>query len=71
MNSETCFYNLDQEFTQTKAIDWQALIGNIGGYVGMVLGWCFMGIPPVLKKTFEWLEKVLIEKKAKPKPSGT
>ena len=34
-----------QEFRQTKAIDWQALIGNVSGYVGVCLGFSLLQIP--------------------------
>ena len=42
-----------QKFTQAKAIDWQALVGNIGGYVGMILGWALINILQTIKKIFE------------------
>ena len=50
-----------QEFTQTKAIDWQALIGNVGGYVGLVFGWSFINILPTLKITFEWIQEIVVD----------
>merc|ERR1712126_303722 len=39
-----------KEFSQTKAIDWQALIGNVGGYVGLVFGTSFISPLPYIQK---------------------
>ena len=41
-----------QEFTQTKAIDWQELVGHVGGYVGLCLGYALLQIPSFLKALF-------------------
>ena len=41
-----------KEFTQTKAIDLQALIGNVGGYIGLVFGTSIISILPYIKKVF-------------------
>ena len=50
------FNFFSKEFSQTKAIDWQALIGNIGGYVGMVFGTSIVGSLSYIQKTIEWLQ---------------
>ena len=39
-----------KEFSQTKAIDLQALIGNVGGYIGLVFGTSIISILPYIKK---------------------
>ena len=41
-----------QEFQQTKAIDWQALIGNVSGYVGVCLGFSLLQIPYLFENCF-------------------
>ena len=41
-----------KEFSQTKAIDLQALIGNVGGYIGLVFGTSIISILPYIKKVF-------------------
>ena len=61
VNVKSNMYFLYQEFTQTKAIDWQALIGNVGGYVGLVFGWSFINILPTLKITFEWIQEIVVD----------
>ena len=48
-----------QEFKQTQAIDWQKLIGNVGGYVGVCLGYTLLQIPLVLKNLLEKFIKLL------------
>ena len=42
-----------QKFTQTKSIDWQALVGNVGGYVGLCLGYALLQIPSFIRGLFE------------------
>ena len=45
-----------QEFKQTRAMDWQALMGNVGGYVGTFLGYTILQIPNVLRKLYEKIQ---------------
>ena len=35
--------------TEKKAIDWQQLIGNVGAYIGMCLGYTLLQLPGALK----------------------
>ena len=53
LNISFCIF---QEFSQTKAIDLQALIGNVGGYIGLVFGTSLISTLPYIKKTFKWIE---------------
>ena len=52
-----------QEFTQSRAIDWQALVGNVGGYVGLCLGYALMQIPTFLKGLFEKIKSTIASKR--------
>ena len=47
-----------QEFTQTRAIDWQALIGNVGGYVGVCLGYTLLHVPMLLANIYSFVIKL-------------
>ena len=40
-----------------RAIDVQALVGNIGGYIGLFLGYCFLQIPDLLHRCFGLIKK--------------
>ena len=50
--------NVFQEFTQTRAIDWQALIGNVGGYVGVCLGYTLLHVPMLLANIYSFVIKL-------------
>ena len=47
-----------KEIREVKAIDLHSLIGNIGGYVGMILGATFMQIPDCLMELFKIARRV-------------
>ena len=48
--------------TQVKAYDTKSLVGNIGGYVGMFLGYALLNIPGTLMEFFQY---ILIQKSKK------
>ena len=50
------------ETTQVKAYDTKSLVGNIGGYVGMILGYALLNIPGILTEIFQ---NILIKKSKK------
>ena len=52
-----------QEFTQSQAINWQALVGNVGGYVGLFLGYALLAIPSFLKGVFEKCKSAMEKKR--------
>lgn len=47
-------------FCNFRAIDTHALIGNIGGYVGLCLGYSFLQIPELLTVLFCKIKKLYI-----------
>ena len=40
-----------------RAIDIQSLVGNIGGYIGLCLGYCFLQIPDHLQHCLTLIKK--------------
>ena len=44
-------------FVFCRAIDIQALIGNIGGYIGLCLGYCFLQIPDLMQHCVGLIKK--------------
>ena len=49
-------------FPQSRAIDIQVLIGNAGGYIGLVLGYSLLQIPDfiivIFTRTKRWLSQI-------------
>ena len=46
------------EIEQAKAYDFQSLIGNGGGYVGVFLGVALLQLPTFLFKSFEFIQNL-------------
>ena len=50
------------EFLYFRAIDIQGLIGNVGGYIGLFLGYSFLQIPDfiifIVLRAKRWLERI-------------
>ena len=50
------------DFLCSRAIDIQGLVGNVGGYIGLFLGYSFLQIPDVILfivlKAKRWLEQI-------------
>ena len=36
-----------------REVDWLSLVGNIGGYVGICLGYCLLQLPEFIGKSIE------------------
>ena len=47
----------------SRAIDFQALIGNVGGYIGLVLGYSIVQIPDLILFLFWKLRKYYLQHK--------
>jgi len=45
--------------TQSRAVDFNALIGNIGGYIGLFLGYAIIQLPDLLLVLYERLKKIM------------
>ena len=45
-----------KEISQIKAYDSEMLVGNIGGYLGLFLGYAILQIPALLSKAKKWFE---------------
>ena len=52
-----------QEITQSRAIDVQALVGHIGGYIGLCLGYSFLQIPNFVRKIIHQMKKLYWNRK--------
>ena len=46
-----------------RAIDIQALIGNVGGYIGLCLGYTILQLPEYLMNSFRAIKRYLLELK--------
>ena len=44
-----------KEISQVKAFDMEMLVGNVGGYLGLFLGYALLQIPDLLVKGRNWL----------------
>ena len=44
-----------KEISQVKAFDMEMLVGNIGGYLGLFLGYALLQIPDLFIKAKNWL----------------
>ena len=51
-----------REIRQIRAYNAMALLGNVGGFIGMLLGYAFVQIPMLLRTLFESLEHRIIHR---------
>ena len=49
----------------------ESLVGNIGGYIGLFLGYALLNLPTLFLSMVEFIKKRLIEKKAVRQPMVT
>ena len=54
--------NLESTFIPSRAIDIQGLVGNIGGYVGLLLGYSILQIPEMIVVIARQLKRWYIER---------
>ena len=54
------------ETIQLKAYDMNSLVGNVGGYIGMFLGYALLNFPETLIELFK---NILMSKSKKDSPS--
>ena len=57
-------YNKETHF-HFRAIDFQALIGNIGGYIGLCLGYSILQVPDFLLGIVSKIKKYVLHKQEK------
>ena len=51
------------EIQQIRAYSIQDLVGDIGGYLGLFLGFALLQIPELLLKIYVWMDAELLKKK--------
>ena len=49
-----------------RAIDGQVLVGNVGGCIGLYLGYSLLQIPDLIIFLAEWSRKFISERRSKP-----
>ena len=45
-----------KEIKQTRAYSLQSLVGNVGGYLGLFLGYAIMDLPPLINSFVSWIK---------------
>ena len=52
-----------REIRQIRAYNAMALFGNVGGFIGMLLGYAFVQIPMLIRTLFESLEHRILHRR--------
>ena len=56
-----------EETINTRGFDQGSMWGNIGGYVGMILGFSFLQIPDIFSTLYEYVLKIKLNSRLSPK----
>ena len=59
-----------REITQIKAYGINSLVGNMGGYMGLLLGYAVLNFPDLLRGIFNWAKGKDLEDKPRRKISA-
>ena len=51
------------EIRQVKAYDIQSLVGDVGGYIGLFLGFALLQTPELMFNIYRWIKHLLLETK--------
>ena len=50
-----------KEIKQTRAYSLQSLVGNVGGYIGLFLGYAIMDLPPLINSFVSWIKNRILK----------
>ena len=54
-----------KQIEQIAAFNFESLVGNVGGYLGLFLGYALLNVPKLIQEAYDWVKNRFKNKNAK------